>query len=326
MAKHQKFKRLFVIGDSFCDIGTLVAFSDDIFNIINQHFFIKYSLGAIKKIIIDKPYTSTSLSNGELFVSIIARKFKCEMLPAWEYHYDEINLSKIGNNYALIGARIERANFKSGLGALIFDRFSIEDQINALIKQHEVQNDDCILISIGANDLIFNHYKHDIIEKMVAKMKNNLKKLINANAKKIILFEMIDLGQTPRFKHNKQKKQLLTSLSYKFNEKIKELADFLTFEHVDLQINVYPLLNKIDYLGKKFVKYFDPISFDNNFEIDLMMMLHQGVIKSKVKNNLNDKKNSNYFYLDDIHLSNWVHRELADDIYIFLKKIFTKNV
>ncbi len=70
----QKIKKIFVIGDSFCDNGTLVKCSADIFKKINSDIFNKNSLQPIKKIVIKKPYTSFSLSNGEIFTEILAKK------------------------------------------------------------------------------------------------------------------------------------------------------------------------------------------------------------------------------------------------------------
>ncbi len=248
------------------------------------------------------------------------KKYNLKMQPAWEYHYNQINSSQVGNNYSLIGARIEETDSKSGLNNIIFNHFTIEKQINSLITQHKIDFNDWILINIGTNDLIFHYQKNAIIDKLLTKLKNELEKLVAKNAQKIILFEIIDLGQVPRFK-NHLNAPLLTFLCYQFNKKIKNLANELMTKNPHVFIEIYRLFEEINLLEKKFIAKNSENQLQNFGKLNLLKINKQGIVELMGSDNLNLQKINNYFYVDDVHLNSWVHDQIANDFYNFLQKL-----
>ncbi|WP_342190133.1 SGNH/GDSL hydrolase family protein [Spiroplasma endosymbiont of Dilophus febrilis] len=100
---------------------------------------------------------------------------------------------------------------------------SLTYQTTALLQQHQLQSDDLIVIIMGGNDVLWNTNITDkMLDEIVLTQENNINRLINSNAQRIVIGNLPDVSMIPMAKE----KVMLSNKKIKiYNEKLKLMIE-----------------------------------------------------------------------------------------------------
>ncbi len=328
MKINNNFKNFYVLGDSLSDTGTLIG-------VMNE--YIKTTLTPWIKIYLSENsyYKGHSFTNGPVVVEIISKKLNIPLKPAWKFEFKNKKYEKLGNNYAIVGATTTEqdytnkslisylfTNTKIGFDINILNEITILKQAKSMISQHNEEKflNSLIIISIGGNDIlnickILEKNKIDLAKEKINESINQIKKTLylleKKKPRKVLILNCSDITKIPKFIQNYKKiKNKVQELINEYNKSLEKI--------ISKKTNNFQLINLFKITQKLLL---ESISLNKN--TTHACVSHSKIPKIKLdsvtfftkKNDINDKNNENYFFWDNIHPSNWVHKKTADIIW-----------
>ncbi len=284
-----------------------------------------------------------SFSNGEVAIEILARKLGKVLTPGWPmpnlkiatiFGSMELNGDhKVGTNYAFSGAKAAEGD--SEIDKNLFNRFTLDNQVNALINDNRasINSKSLFVIMIGANDIIFA--KDEInITNALNKINDALNNLYHNEARNFIVFNVPDISKTPLWSQKSQSEQEFTkNLTNQFNSGLQNIIN--NFMETQSGSRVIPVdINKIfnNLLNEAVRNGIDTqnpcISNISNLQLEsnynplnnFMSTFKNGILPFKyLTNNNNVTCNANtidnYFFMDYIHPTKNLHEKIAAIVY-----------
>ena len=287
--------QLYVLGDSLSDNGNLAnIFTYDTWN--------------IHKIKFQEPFYHNSFTNGDVAASILAKKIGTELIPAW---YQK------GNNYAVGGAQSgQNNNLKY---QLFLNHYSIDHQAIQLLTDHKLQKNDDIFIEIGGNDLLSAMDENStakqelIINNAITTEFETIETLINAGAKNLIIANVPNISNIPKYVNEKQSvKALADHLSTEYNNKWNDKITVLMKKKSDVNIRPFDLetnFSNLLYEAQKAGKNITNKSIRWTIA-DLALNLNPKYIDETTPETIN-----NNFFFDYVHPNKWAHNKIGLELF-----------
>lgn len=305
----QPYHQLYVVGDSLSDTGTLVKAASQFLD---------------KPFSLDEPfYQNRSFSNGQVAVEILAEKLNLTLKSGWDFNFLWKEFKQIGNNYATGGAQASESTSQQGL---FLNNFTINKQVDTLVKQHQIQTDDLIFFEIGSNDLIFqvldqlsdkNQKFNDIVTMVIKNQEEALKKLINHGSKHILVMNSPDLGKTPNYK-NTNKEKIASTLTKNYNTLWFNMISNLQSQYPSY-IKVFDIYHIFPKLLNDFVASGGEVDQGAvSYSLDAKTFL-SGRITPRFIYPANEETIDNYFFFDFIHPTKSVHASVGHMLYQAVK-------
>lgn len=164
------YDNIVVFGDSLSDQGNLVALSKK-----DSHFK-------------NFPYHEGRLTDGNTAVEVLAKALDLNLKPA---------AHEQGNNYAVIGAR-------ASLSGTDLDQIALSVQVGDYLNTNKTASAKTLYVfTVGSNDIRAARDTHNekiayaILTEAAAMVESNVKTLINAGAKNILIVNAPNLGRIP---------------------------------------------------------------------------------------------------------------------------------
>ncbi|WP_339039684.1 SGNH/GDSL hydrolase family protein [Spiroplasma endosymbiont of Andrena trimmerana] len=286
----------YTLGDSLSDVGALVGAGSQFF----QNIPLPEELMKSHDVQLKPPYyQNRSWCNGPVATELISKKLKQKVTAGWDFiALNGQHFSQIGTNYAVGGTFIEKVY---GLEGLFLNKFSLDEQIKSLIKQHsDFYNDDLVFINIGTNDLmwIIDHNITDIdnaINKIINKLDEDLTELINKNIKKIVITNIADMGLILNYKETINQ-QPMTNLVNKFNLKLTEEIKKANKNFEKTNIKEYDVFSKFNKLFEQFKNRGSQYQDSNATKIDINTLGKNGILQTQYVSGANSQNIDNYFF------------------------------
>lgn len=304
------YHQLYVVGDSLSDNGALVGAGSQILKLLGQN----------NGLTLASPfYQNRSFSNGPVAAEVLANKLNLTLEPAWDFDFNNHNMQQIGTNYAFAGATT--LDLDSPQGTLLLNHFTINKQVDALLKQHKMQDDDLTIFEIGSNDLISQiletsiEYQEQVIEKIISKQKEALEKLLVNGSKHILVMNSPDLSKTPSYLNEEDVYQLSAAYSQAWSVMISNLqAKYPYYLKVfDLYHQFYQLLSNFENQG------IDISQEAVTWKFDINVVITQGTINPQWNAAHNETMINKYFFFDSLHPTAKVHQAVGELFYKIIK-------
>jgi len=319
-----KFKNLYVLGDSLSDIG---AFTGVLSN-----------LSCASGVKFDAPfYKNRSFSNGPVAVEYVAQYLNLkEFKPGWSYSFFNKEYEQQGQNYAVSYATAAKCS--SFLYSYFFNKFCLANQLDALIKHNsDIGEEDLVLITIGGNDVMLaytcenNQTQEAILNQATNEICNVLKVLSQHDVKHVVVTNAPNIGLIPAFNKNKEASKLAMELTNSFNEKLANGLEKIKKDYPNLKVKQLDLYSKtndlIDEYKNNGLNYQDACISDvadgiNGFT-DIVSTLFNLIVKGKLESHYNPgcskEMMENYFFFDFFHPTEEPHKQLGNDICELIK-------
>ncbi|WP_027048130.1 SGNH/GDSL hydrolase family protein [Mesoplasma syrphidae] len=297
------FTNFYTIGDSLSDVNGLTS-------------ALSMALGTTIKF--SEPSFNSSFTNGNTAAANLAAKLGIEKFESgFDYKIGQASLSKFGKNYAIGGATAAKA---SGPMGAIVNYFKIQDQAEAIIKQHKVKSTDLVLLEIGGNDLFGMMGTSDAnkavkMAEAMENIKNAMLTLLNNGITNIVVMNAPDISRIPTYNSQNDKiKQEAKALSYEFNARFNTVFEEVNKNYGN-SMQMYDLMKSFNEMLKEYEKEnkdFEKPATTTKF--DLNKILETGVIPVEYNEGISEKTIDNYFFYDAVHPTKWAHEKVANDL------------
>ncbi|WP_342262973.1 MULTISPECIES: SGNH/GDSL hydrolase family protein [unclassified Spiroplasma] len=317
LQQNNKYHQLYVLGDSLSDNGSLVGLANQMLEKVPS--FLKNYAG-IKEIAFKSPYYNNSFSNGPVAVEVLANKLGLSLIPTWFNEFKMLFLGwtfeKLGNNYATSGAQVIGTDNYSKFRSFLQTKISLTYQTTALLQQHQLQSKDLIVIIMGGNDVLWNTNITDkMLDEIVLTQENNINRLINSNAQRIVIGNLPDVSTIPMAKE----KVMLSNKKIKiYNEKLKLMIEKVNckyYQTVKLY-DIYALMKKVtsNFLkqGKEIYKSCSNLDVDHLFE---KVKLAKGNFEVEFNNYCNINNIDEFLFFDQVHPTKNAHYQLGLELF-----------
>lgn len=304
------YHQLYVVGDSLSDSGALVGAGSQLLKLLGQNHGLTLAAPF---------YQNRSFSNGAVAVEVLAKNLNLTLKPAWDFDFNKQNLQQTGTNYAVAGATA--LELDSLQGKMLLNHFTINRQVDALLKQHQVQDDDLIVFEIGSNDLmsqVLNASTTDqaqIIKNLISSQEQALEKLLVNGSKHILVMNSPDLSRTPNYFDDKIAHKVSVIYNQSWNLMINKLQAKYphSLKAFDLYHQFYQLLSDFREQGV------DILQTAITWKFDFNVLLTKGIINSQWNAAHNQTMIDQYFFFDFLHPTAKVHQAVGDMLYHFVK-------
>ncbi len=340
----QPFSNLFVLGDSLSDIGGLCKFTSGFTKMAYPFYNNSFTNGDVAvKVLADKllvaqktAWKKHSWASKMIFDSdnldydtdkLICKFFcqqdqcqgKCNEACALICNKMSKPSKKLPyrNNYAVGGAK---ASLGTDIKSKVFlNGYSLERQVDLLLTDHKIKPTDLIYLGIGGNDILAaieeeNYYAASkIVNQAILTIENSINRLINNNARHIILANAPNVAKTPRY----------------FKSPIQNYANKISNNYYEMFEQMYlKLKEKYPTYLKKFDLYncFNKMLFDfeknginttspcveyKNKGAEVLLFGFNPDFVAKCDETTLEKS----FFFDDIHPTAIVHKEVGEQLY-----------
>jgi phospholipase/lecithinase/hemolysin len=280
-ATDKPIKNVFVFGDSLSDTGNLASLSPK----FPQYNFLK-----------TPPYNH-GFTNGLFAVEVLAKYLHLEVKPSLH-----LTGSPQGTNYAVAGATA------GGTGD---SQINLTSQVVTFLSyqpNHSAPKDALYIIFIGGNDVkdALDTPGKSVIKNAVQAVDDNIRALIVAGAKAILVVNVPDLGLTPRERdRGKKVAKQASHLTNEFNDKL--LAHLNNIEkalHVDIiSFDLYQLSHIVtdNSIGMGYTNSTQACFDSTNF-------VYVNGCHSRASF-------EDYFYFDDFHPTEATHKRIGRALY-----------
>lgn len=312
-----KYHQLYILGDSLSDTGGFTGAGTDF---VNTRFmpvpFSQVQLG-------NPYYHNKSFCNGPVAVQHLADKLNLNLTAGWKFSaaWGWLNYNHIGNNYA-VGGSVAAEN-SSWTGYFYSNRFSLDKQEEALFDQHQdLQANDLVVIESGSNDMLAaigtdsSKQQLEIINKAVKEEKIVITNLIKKGMKHIAVTNVPDFGEVPEF-YQTDNQQLATFLSTFYNSEWTKAISHLISEYPGV-IKTYDLNSALN----KYLKIFEQkgLSRKNAITSNYASLITSGTVTATYVNGANPENINDYFFLDEVHPTEWLQNQVGNDFYNLVRK------
>lgn len=324
--ENNSYHQIYVLGDSLSDTGGLVG--------VIQTFFTKNHYYFGEKVHFSDPsYNHTNFCNGKVAVQVLADKLKLSLKSGWDFNaFDNLeHFSKIGNSYAVGGS--EYSHDTTSLGYLLYNRFTYSDQVNALLKQHKIQNNDLIVLEGGNNDLLAAVRATTLKEqqRIVNEALNNeislIKKLISNNANHLLVTNVPNFSNVPEFvKSNQKEKTRITNIIENYDQRLQNLINNLPTNSRS-KVREYSLFSAFE----KYLKVAKSQGI-NTTDATVSIDYASGLNPFKRTMEVNYYPGKNYqsfkkdFFYDEVHPSAWTDNLIGNDFFNLVKNWSNINI
>ena len=333
----KKFNNLQVFGDSLSDTGAFTGAITGYLDNFNNPFHMFFPLPSA--ISFQTPaYQGRSFTNGKVAIELFAEKIGKTLTPAWNVEPFSFSIpflgvlyfsgsSKIGNNFALAGAKAASGN--SLLDQVLFNKFSLDKQVNAYIKGIDSRNsinNDLFTIIIGGNDILSATMDNNVsfIDNGTDGVISSLEVLYNFGGRHFIIANAPNIALIPLVEVSNKNKARFFSLDY--NSKLKEKISIFKSKYPESKItyiDTYELFQNLiaeaQSIGMNVTSpctsnISDSMNKNDDF-VNLLQSIQGGELPFKYVNNCSANTIKDYLFFDYVHTTQWGHEKLANKIY-----------
>lgn len=312
---NEKFKQIYILGDSLSDTGALLGAGNQILQSIDDS----------KELVFEPPfYNNRSFSNGKPAAEVLADKLNLPLTPGWKFNFDIIgqDFEQVGNSYAAGGAQATETNDIAGV---LLNNFSISKQVDALLEQHTIEDDDLTFFEIGSNDLMFQYLNpltdsyavnnpDDVIKNTVANQNKALEKLIDHGNKHILVMNTPDLGLTPSFNDN-DKKEIASKVTADYNKAWFNMITNLQAKYPNY-IKVFDLYTVLPELLNEFAEKGGITDVGAvHYDLNIDSILADGKITPIYNEGVTEATIDDHFFFDFIHPTKGIHARFGEMLY-----------
>jgi len=267
-------------------------------------------------------YAGRYISSGPVAVDVMTHLLgQPPLRPAYGWSVPWLHLSRVGENYALAGARA---------GPQLF--FSLSDEVQAWVDHRRGQPGDPLalhVLLIGANDLISAiKDPNDLtsVPTAIGQIQQAINTLIGHGARRLLVYKLFDFAELPRYRlePNAQVRARATQMTQAFNAGIDALVvpPGVTLMRFDMS----PLWNFV-----KQQSYVQKVDFKTACVQPVSELLDQ-VQSSPDRNVLvsavylpgcDAQQFPNRLFFDDVHPSGYFHQLLGAASYDFVVETLT---
>lgn len=277
-ATDKPISNIFVFGDSLSDKGNLAS--------LPQYSFL------------NTPPFNHGFTNGLFAVEVLANSLGLKVNPSLH-----LIGQPMGTNYAVAGATAgETGN----------PQINLTSQVDTFLsyKANSAPKDALYIIFIGGNDVSNALGKHGkpVIMDAVQAVDDNIRTLISAGAKAILVVNVPDLGLTPKIRGlGKKVAKQASYLTYEFN---KNLLTHLNHIEKDLRIDIIDF--DLYQLSHIVAGHSIGMGYTNNTEA----CFDSDPTKLDYINGCHSSANfEDYFYFDDFHPTEVTHERIGRALY-----------
>lgn len=339
----QPFSNLYVLGDSLSDIGGLYNFNSELVKMPYPFYNYSFTDGDVSvKVLSNKLSLSQkkSLPKHSLIAKALfdsddidydINNFICNVFCEHDHctgNCNEVCASICNNiiyaqekpyrnNYALGGAKASKGN--DDKSKMLYNYFSLEKQVDLLLADHKIKPTDLIYLGIGGNDILDAVKERSYFEAMevivraLLAIENSVNRLIENNARHIIIANAPNVAKTPRYlkslhrdyvwqiynKYYEMFESMYAKLEEKYPTYLKKFNLHNCFNKMlsdfeDKGINITSACVDVKHSGVETLI----LGFNPNFEI--------GCDQTSL---------ITYFFFDDIHLTSIVHKAVIEQLY-----------
>lgn len=305
----QSFHQIYVLGDSLSDNGALVGARSEVTEPILGHGFE-----------MDDPfYQNHSFSNGRVAAEVLANKLGLELDAAWDFDFLFQHHSQVGNNYAIGGAQATPMKWYNPKG-WFFNKFTIEKQVDMLLKQHTLQDDDLAFFQVGNNDFWFqileassSTEQEAIIQNSVSNQGKALQRLIDNGSKHILVMNTPDLGKIPEYRGTDQE-EFMSKLTGHYNDIWMKMIANLQQEYPHY-LKLYDIFGQFENLLDDFAAQGGNITKGAvHYDLNLGAIL-SGHITPKYNEGVTFETINDHFFFDFVHPTEKVHGIVGETLY-----------
>lgn len=304
-----KFHQLYVLGDSLSDNGAIVGAGSEVANTLLGHGFE-----------MDDPfYQNHSFSNGKVAAEVLADKLDLNLAAAWDFNFLFKQYSHTGNNYAIGGAQGSEMKTTDPKGMLL-NNFTINKQVDALLKQHTIQADDLTLFQVGNNDFWFQvigapspDAQKQILQASVKNQGKALQRLVDSGNKHLLVMNTPDLGKVPEYRGTKQE-AMMSDLTAYYNDLWMNMVGNLQVKYPHY-FKLFDLYNIFDDLLADFEsKGGDITKGATYYELSANAFL-KGHMTPQYNEGVSFETINDHFFFDFVHPTKPVHATVGEMLY-----------
>ncbi|WP_342190132.1 SGNH/GDSL hydrolase family protein [Spiroplasma endosymbiont of Dilophus febrilis] len=314
-----KYNQIYALGDSLSDNGALVDLVNTMLGKIPSF------LTGIERVEFQPPFYGNSFSNGPVAVEVLANKLNLSLSPAFlaEFKISFLGwkFQQLGNNYSTGAAQVIAGTSNNKFGNLLQSKISLTKQTTALLTQHKIKSNDLVVIILGANDFVWVDKIDDaLIDNVVQRQEENLRRLIASNAQRIVIGNLPDIADTPIIK---ERPLITTEVIKKYNQKLaimvnKVNKDFANYVKLyDLFTTFKKIANNFLLAGKETKKGCSKLELDGFLE---RVKKNKGDIIVEFNDYCNLHNIDNFLFFDQVHPTKNAHYQLGMELFNIVKK------
>lgn len=304
-----KFHQLYVLGDSLSDTGAIVGAGSEVANTLLGHGFE-----------MDAPfYQNHSFSNGKVAAEVLADKLDLNLDAAWDFKFLFKEYRHTGNNYAIGAAQASELKTIDPKGVLL-NNFTINKQVDALLKQQTIQADDLTLFQVGTNDFWFQvigapspDAQKQILQTSVKNQAKALQRLVDHGNKHLLVLNTPDLGKIPEYRGTEQE-AMMSDLTAYYNDLWMNMIENLQVKYPHY-FKLFDLYNIFDDLLADFESKGGDVTKGATYYELSGDAFKKGHLTPKYNEGVSFETINDHFFFDFAHPTEPVHALIGELLY-----------